>query len=279
MSVADAQTLDSPPPGIGPKSALNHLKQLLLSNVWTVHFGPAVACLEGVHNDFGQTPGGVMKKGYLQLNPVWMLAVLTVGAAGCVNNASAPAASKLAVQNGGFTLSNPFPNPSPAPSPAASPGPTLSPRPSNPIQVYRVEAIGYNAATVTVTARKILRVRFTPGVQDQMVAGTGFSPTYSRLGVYLSAGGATALPTPMLSNGLFSPKTSSSIMDFSAQIPKTCAETDTACRETLTIKVDKPNNDYWCMNFGAYCNWTWVYETHPWNGTLEVETDDTQVMR
>jgi len=217
---------------------------------------------------------------------------------GCVNNAqntSASSVSRLAVQtNPGATdpFLNPFPNPTPSPTP--TPAASATPRPGVPVQTYAVGAIGYNAfknadgTYLQVSARKILRVRFTPGQQDGFVAGTGFSPAYSKLGVYIATRGFNAtnaaawgpsIATPMLSNGLYSAKSSSQIIDFSARIPKTCDVNDATCSETVEIKIDKPNNDYFCMNFGTYCNWTWVYDTHPWNGTLEVETDYTQVIQ
>lgn len=138
---------------------------------------------------------------------------------------------------------------------------------------FRVGTIGYNSVTLSARAGKILKVQFTPGQQDENVKGTSFTPIYSRLGVYINIGGASK-PTPMLSNGLTTgTPSSSSAMDFSSGLP--CAQEDDECRRTVAITVTKPNYDYWCYNFGTDCPWTHIWETHPWHGTLEIETDDT----
>ncbi|HUP56976.1 MAG TPA: hypothetical protein VM598_05940 [Bdellovibrionota bacterium] len=138
----------------------------------------------------------------------------------------------------------------------------------------RVGTTGYNSVTVTVDVRKVLKVKFTPSVQDEVVAGSGFSPSYGRLGVYIQAGTITQA-TEMLSNGLFGQAQTSRVIDFSGGIDTGCAPTDLTCHAPVTIKVFKPNNDYFCMNFGQYCPWAQVYSTHPWHGTLHVQTDDT----
>jgi hypothetical protein len=117
---------------------------------------------------------------------------------------------------------------------------------------------------------------FAPGTQDEAVAGTNYAPQYSKLGVYLTVGALTQ-PTEMTSNGYTdgNPQTSS-VVDFSAALHTSCSAGDPYCRDSVTIKVSKPNYDYWCLNFYMYCPWSGVYETHPWHGTLNIQTDDTQ---
>ncbi len=143
-----------------------------------------------------------------------------------------------------------------------------------PIQ-FRVGTVGYNSVTLTVSTGKILKVKFTPGVQDQVVPGTGFTANYSGLGVYIGVG-SNNKPTPLLYNGLFGGTAqTSAIMDFSSTIAANCPTNDATCRKDVVITVSQPNNDYWCLNYSMYCPWTHVYDTHPWNGNLFVQTDDT----
>ena len=108
---------------------------------------------------------------------------------------------------------------------------------------------------------------FTPGIQDQTVSGTGVSPQYSELGVYISVNGSSQ-NTGMLSNGLYSGTAQDSpIMDFSSAL--------SGALEAVTITISQPNNDYFCLNFGMYCSWTQVYQGQPWHGTLKIQTDST----
>lgn len=141
---------------------------------------------------------------------------------------------------------------------------------------FRVDAIGYTSTTVKVSARNVLKIRFAPGVNDKTISGSNVNPQYAALGVYITVNG-TSLPTPLLFNGYFSgtSQETSDVLDFSNAFARTCASDDTLCRETVTIKIEKPNNDYWCVNYGAYCPYTHVPDNHPWNGTLKVQTDDT----
>jgi hypothetical protein len=157
----------------------------------------------------------------------------------------------------------------PTPTPTSTPGTGIAP------YTMRVGTVGYNSTTVQISTRSILKVTFAPGVQDQTVAGTGFEPAYGHLGVYIQVG-SSSQPTPMLSNGLLdgNPETSP-VLDFSSAFTPTCAATDTTCHQPITITITKPNNDYYCMNFGLYCAWAQVYSTHPWHGTLSIQTDDT----
>jgi hypothetical protein len=142
----------------------------------------------------------------------------------------------------------------------------------------RVGTIGYNSVTFEVDVRAVLKIKFAPGIQDEVVQGTGYSPSYSHLGVYIQVGTKTQA-TEMLSNGLLDGKPQkSSAIDFSKAFTATCDPMDDTCHQPVTIKVFKPNNDYFCMNFGMYCNWANVYETHPWHGTLYIQTDDTDAI-
>ena len=129
--------------------------------------------------------------------------------------------------------------------------------------------------TFKVKARNKLKIRFKPGVQDTSTLTSGFFATYTQLGVYLMVGDNDQ-PTPMLPNGAgHALGLESPTLDFSGQIPKNCPASEATCRETVTITVHKPNYDYWCYNYAMYCSWTHVFESHPWNGELRVETDDT----
>ena len=143
---------------------------------------------------------------------------------------------------------------------------------------YRVGAYGYTSTSITVSTRTILKVKFTPGVQDQTMVGNGTSPQYSQLGVYIGVNGVSN-PTAMLSNGLTTGTAQSSIMDLSSEFTPTCAATDTNCLQSIVIEISKPNYDYWCYNFGEYCPWSTVYAGHPWHGTLEVQTDLTDALQ
>ncbi|MCM2323647.1 MAG: hypothetical protein NDJ90_10345 [Oligoflexia bacterium] len=140
----------------------------------------------------------------------------------------------------------------------------------------RAGAIGYTSVSVTVKARSLLKVRFTPGIQDRTVSGSGFSPKYSGLGVYITVGDHTEM-TSFLYNGLYGGEAENSeILDFSNSFPRACASSDPSCKETVTITVSQPNYDYWCVNFGYSCGyWTRVETSHPWHGTLKIQTEST----
>lgn len=156
--------------------------------------------------------------------------------------------------------------------------PSSSPAPSNntPPLSLTVRKVGYDSPyTIQVPVRRTLKIKFTPGIPNETVQGSGFTAQYSQLGVFISVG-TQEQSTPLLRNGLLGEQESSPVLDFSGSIPQTCPESDPACRVSVTITVRKPNYDYWCFNYGAYCSYTRVWETHPWNGELKVETDDTQ---
>lgn len=138
---------------------------------------------------------------------------------------------------------------------------------------FRVEGIGYNGMKLKVKANKKLKIKFTPGVQDQTVKDTGYSPEYSQLAVFIQVEN-TEKATPLLSNGLSRAATSKTL-DFSSGFTKTCPASSANCRQDVEITVHRPNYDHYCYMYGMYCMHTKVYETHPWNGTITVETDDT----
>lgn len=154
---------------------------------------------------------------------------------------------------------------------------------------FPVKGKGYDVdVTVRVTTNKILKVRFRPDPQQGVVKGTGFSPSYTGLGVYLTVGSVTKA-TPLLYNGANGGSAQvSSPMSFAGAYTNKCASTDTACRVSVTIHVTKPNYDHYCLNYPdgfpqagtwvypcAYPGYTHVHENHPWYGTLLVYTDDT----
>ena len=139
---------------------------------------------------------------------------------------------------------------------------------------FTVRGVGYSTTTVSVSAGQVLKVKFAPGVQDTAIAGTGVYPQYSQLGVYIGVGASTE-PTQMLQNGYDgSTAQTGTVMDFSSSIPSGCSGS-TTCRKNVTITITKPNNDFYCLNEGIYCPWNQVLSGQPWNGTLTVQTDDT----
>ncbi|MGK5088865.1 hypothetical protein WDW86_15005 [Bdellovibrionota bacterium FG-2] len=146
-----------------------------------------------------------------------------------------------------------------------------------PAFIQIVEGIGYtNAVEIKVRTGKVLKLKFAPGAQNRSVAGTGFSPLYSKLGVYITVGSYTQ-PTEMLSNGYAGGAAQEShVMDFSTSFTNACS--DSSCRQDVIIKISQPNYDYWCINYMMGCPWQKVHSTHPWNGTLTIQTDDTDAL-
>lgn len=143
---------------------------------------------------------------------------------------------------------------------------------------FRVGAVGYTSTRISVRTNSVLKLRFTPGIQDEKVRDsngnlTGFSPRYSHLGVYVEVEG-NAQPTRMLSNGLVSAAESDDF-DLSTSFTRACTSAEPNCRQDVEIVIKQPNYDYWCLNYGMYCSWTHVESTHPWHGTVLVQTDDT----
>lgn len=138
---------------------------------------------------------------------------------------------------------------------------------------FTVRGVGYTSTTVSVSAGQVLKLKYAPGVQDTAISGTGVYPQYSRMGVYVQVGSMTQ-PTEMLGNGYDGTTAqTSSVLDFSSALSG-CSGSST-CRQQVTITVTKPNNDFYCLNYGYYCPWNQVLNGQPWNGTLTVQTDDT----
>lgn len=157
----------------------------------------------------------------------------------------------------------------------------------SPVMTFLVNKTGYTEHTIEVRMKDVLRVRFVPEIPNRTVSGTGFTNTYSQLGVYIKVGDV-AEPTALLSNGLLQQQEQSVIFDFSsaAKAAHDLEEADPVldpegefARRTVKITIKKPNYDYWCLGFGycapVYPEHTRVYETHKWSGTLYVQTDDT----
>ena len=140
---------------------------------------------------------------------------------------------------------------------------------------FPIQGTGYNSQTVTVSANRYLKVKFTAGRQNRTEAATGRVWQYSILGVFLSAGG-TAQPTPPLSTALNggTPDTSP-VIDLSGTFPNNCVSTNVSCRTQVTVTVSQPNNDVACIYYGIGCPYSHVIDNQAWNGTLTVETDDT----
>jgi hypothetical protein len=212
---------------------------------------------------------------------------------GCSNQSGLKKTSQSSANStGGYTdlfgTYNPT-NPSPTPNPGDFPddqGPTdygggrPVPEGSSPAYTFDVESIGYtNVVTFKVQANKVLRVQFIPDIQNRNVEGTGFSPIYSHLAVFLAAdpgGLSDKHPTTLLSNGLVIEREASAVIDLTKDFTHTCAADNLDCRQEVTVTVKKPNYNYWCYNWNLYCAYTRVYPKHPWRGQLIVETDDTQ---
>jgi hypothetical protein len=139
-------------------------------------------------------------------------------------------------------------------------------------ETYDVEGIGYDGIIrFTVLAHSRLRVRFRAEMNDRQVAGTGFTPVYSRLGVYLKVWENEAEST-MLSNGMYTEQRWSPVVDFSDSFPRVCPEGDPLCRQPVEIRIEMPNSDQQTLGTGY---WTHVQAGHPWRGSLQIETDDT----
>jgi hypothetical protein len=149
-----------------------------------------------------------------------------------------------------------------------------------PAQRFTVQGTGYDTHYFTVKTRSVLKVKFIPGRQDRTQSGTGYTWQYSMLGVFIGVGGTTQ-PTAPLYNGYGGTTAeSSTVMDLSSFYTKTCSSSDTACRQSVTITVTQPNNDDNCINRGVCYpqQWSHVPDNHPWNGTLVVQTDDTDAI-
>ena len=145
--------------------------------------------------------------------------------------------------------------------------------PNLPPLTFEVSNVGYTEVSIQVKTTKILKVKFVPATQSSMVTNSGYAPQYSKLGVYIAVGSQDR-PTPLLSNGLMEAAKESPIMDFSASINEATAD------DEVKITVHKPNYDYWClMGYYNLCPYTHVYETHPWSGTLIVQTDETEELK
>jgi hypothetical protein len=164
------------------------------------------------------------------------------------------------VDETGGNIGSPKPSPSPSPTPTAA------------LQTFQIHGVGLTAVSIKVKANRMLRVRFTPGQQDSVVAGTSTKPLYSRLGAYITVNGFSQV-TGMLNNGLRLPAESATV-DLRGTFPTSCGE-DAACRQEVTISVSNPSYDFYCLTYGTLCPHSLVVSTHPWNATLEVQTDDT----
>lgn len=146
-----------------------------------------------------------------------------------------------------------------------------------PLAIFDVLGIGYNAVTITVQTNSVLKLTYTPEVQTRMIAGTGYVPQYSQMGVYIKVG-TTEYATALLRLADSSRAADhSAILDFSGAFTHTCAATDKTCTQSVTVTIYKPNSDYDCFTFGpAYCPYQRVRNLHPWAGSLSVQTDLTR---
>ena len=154
--------------------------------------------------------------------------------------------------------------------------------PKDPPLLFEITGVGYDGSaaemSVVVRTKDVLKVRFQPGINSERVEDSGFVPQYSKLFVHISLGDGydAEKATPLRPNGVFEAAQASPKLDFSAYIDSNAGPADADGYRDVVINVRKANNNYWCYNYGMYCTHTHVHHTHPWNGTLIVETDDTQ---
>src|SRR5690606_32489782 len=153
-----------------------------------------------------------------------------------------------------------------------------------PFPPIKVKGWGYSEVTLSVAVHSVLKLQFVPGTQDENQKDTGFFPHYSGLGVYIRVEN-TEHSTPLLYNGTSGGEAQKSkIFDFSNAFQKECPKSIPECRQTVTIKVYRPNYDYYCFNstyFPLECNYLLSYgvrhhnvlKDHAWNGWLYIETD------
>ena len=143
----------------------------------------------------------------------------------------------------------------------------------------QVRGTGYSQKSITVSTRRTLKVSFTPGVQDTNLSGTGYTINYAYMGVFIKVGSETK-PTPLLYNGYLGGNAeTTTAMDFSSSVPNGCTTSSAdTCRQSVTITVKQPNTDFRCLNYGTNCSHAHVEDGHPWNGTIRVQTDDTDAL-
>ena len=135
-----------------------------------------------------------------------------------------------------------------------------------------------DVAQVLVETHSRLKLRFVPGInQEEIFEPPIFIiPQYSKLGGVVGVDGGPATGVPALSNGLVEPLEFSAALDLSLSFTPTCPLSVPDCRQQVVIEFFNPFNDYTCLNEGSDCPTAPVPDGHPWNGTLLIETDDTQ---
>jgi hypothetical protein len=216
---------------------------------------------------------------------------LSLLAIGC--NFADPYAGNGSYQNSGVGFeSNDSSSGSPGPHYEVGHG-TADAESRAPVIEQYIKGLGYEEEiTISVETRSRLRVRFVPGQQDAFVGNTNFSPPYSLLSIALQVGNDEEVTAP-LSNGLYEPEEMSDIFDFSQSFRKRCETDEINCQERVRITIKRPQYNYWCIEYpngfydpksfqyrnvcyGNPYGMTRVYESHPWNGTLLIETDYTE---
>jgi hypothetical protein len=159
------------------------------------------------------------------------------------------------------------PNPSPTPDPTPPPPSDLPPPFQKSIRIQ-----GYTGTqTISVQTTEKLVVRFTPALSERVSTTQGFVPAYSKAGLAIEVNGVEKW-TALLANGMHSPAQSSTLTFSSSDL---CPGTGSC---TVQIKFKKPNNDFYCLNYGTYCPNNKLYTTHWLNGTVEIQTDFTSEM-
>ena len=166
---------------------------------------------------------------------------------------------------------------------------------TSPVIEQRVDLIGYGSGFIDVSTNSTLRIRVAPGINDRTIAGTGFSPQFSRMYVRVRAfklGFIGTIPentTPVMHNGLTAAAQQSPIynLDNAWGGTPTCTQANPTCRESIRIVIDQPNTDYfWTNNIYSYqpqLNGPWaptpefthVQNGHPSHVTVTIQTVDT----
>lgn len=163
--------------------------------------------------------------------------------------------------------------------------------------------------TTTVALKKI-RLRYTPKPQDDFAlvrdssgkwVKSGFSPNYSIFGLSISVAGKENR-TPPLRSGLYGSQQSSPIYEYtpkatlcsdpssaSTRIPDNLSTMNVTTANANALKITQrycyvitfsnPVYDYHCLTQGRFCPYSNIEPTHPWVGSVEIQTDETRALQ
>lgn len=206
-----------------------------------------------------------------RFNALLLLAVVTQGcgqgadyiAVRNVNTGNISGSSLYASAQQPTTINN-VPNSNPNQNPAAE-------------DLYRKDVSGYGQATATftVSANRVLKMRFYAEAPDTVIQGTGMMPNYGRLAANITVNGKR-LASGLISNGMLSARERSVVLDFSDVLP---VNSNPAARADVTVVISDVQSDTYCVIQGI-CNprSQYVHSLHQWKAHLEVQTDDTEAL-